>query len=80
MEYIFDTASAIRERLFLLSVLKDAHDSANWAYSPRYDAWHHVGGDTLRVHYEASRSLDLLAERGIDRKTAMAMIGYPENP
>lgn len=78
MEYIFDEKSAIRERLFLLSIIRDWNDSANWAYNPHYDAWHHVSGLTRKVRYEGSKSLEVLAGRGIEYKQAMAMIGYPE--
>jgi hypothetical protein len=77
MTCVFDSRSAIRERLFLLSVLKDSNDSANWVYDPHRDTWSHVSGDELEVHYEGSKSLELLAQRGIDYKTAMKMIGYP---
>jgi hypothetical protein len=78
VEHIFDSRSAIRERLFLLSVLKDANDSANWAYDPHRDVWSHADGAERKVRYEGSRSLEVLASRGIDRKQAMEMIGYPE--
>jgi hypothetical protein len=87
LAYVFDTRSGIRERLYLLSVLQDPHDAANWAYDPRRDVWSHVGGDELKVHsigtqkavkWEGSHSLEVLAKRGIDRRTAMEMIGYPE--
>lgn len=77
MEHIFDSRSGIRERLYLLSVLKDPNDSANWAYDPKRDVWSHASGDELEVHYEGNRSLEILAQRGIDYKTAMKMIGYP---
>ena len=78
MTHIFDERSAIRERLYLLSVLSDANDSANWAYDPRRDVWAHVSGREKHVKWEGSDSLKLLAQRGIERKQAMEMIGYPE--
>ena len=78
MEHIFDSRSGIRERLFLLSVLTDPNDSANWAYDPRRDVWDCARGQQKAVRWEGSYSLNALAKRGIDRKTAMEMIGYPE--
>jgi hypothetical protein len=78
LPYIFDEKSGCRERLYLLSVLKNFADSANYAYSPHQDTWHHVSGNALKVRYEASKSLEILASRGIDRPTALAMVGYPE--
>jgi len=77
MPQIFDSRSAIRERLFLLSVLSDPNDSANWAYDPHRDTWSHVSGDELQVSCEGSRSLEVLAQRGIGYRKAMAMVGYP---
>lgn len=78
MTHVFDSRSGCRERLYLLSVLKDPNDSANWAYNSHQDAWHHVGGDVLTVHYEGSESLKRLQARGIDRATALEMVGYPD--
>ena len=78
MPYVFDDKSGCRERLYLLSVLSDPHDTANWAYNPRQDAWHSATGAVRAVRYEAAHSLALLAARGIDRTAALEMVGYPE--
>jgi hypothetical protein len=75
--------SAIRERLALLAD-KGPDDCADWSYDPRFDRFFRMdesGGSMRRVNVtqEGSRSLELIAERWkLDRKTAMALIGYPE--
>jgi hypothetical protein len=75
----FDRHSAIRERLYLLSQLGTAEQYANWAYSPRLDAWQHVSGRTIPVRTEGSASLDRIATvHHLTRADAMAFIGYPE--
>ena len=78
MTQIFDSKSGARERLFLLSVLEDPNDTANWAYNPHHDTWHSASVGSIKVRYEAAESLARLANRGIDRKTALEMAGYPE--
>jgi len=78
MAHIFDNRAGVREKLFLLSVLTDPNDSANWAYDPKRDVWDHVSGKAKAVRWEASYSLTALKQRGIDRNTAMEMIGNRE--
>lgn len=77
---IFDSNSAIRERLYLLSKLSNMHDSANWTYNSHFDAWHSASGQTLHISYEGSESLDKLAAKGVNRAMAMHLIGYGELP
>lgn len=79
MTYSFDQKSGCRERLFLLSKISLKMDNpANYAYSPERDRWICAQGGELEVRYEASHALEVLASRGIDRKAALEMAGYPE--
>lgn len=78
----FDDKSAIRERLALLAS-QGPNDSSDWSYDSRFDRFFRFerGGSMRRVQVsqEGSRSLELIAERWqMDRKAAMAFIGYPE--
>lgn len=78
----FPKESAIRERLALLAS-QGPDDCDDWSYDPRFDRFFRMerGGSMRRVQvsHEGSRSLELIAERWkIDRKSAMALIGYPE--
>lgn len=78
LQCIFDSKSGIRERLFLLSVLDDPNQTANWAYSPHRDVWDCADGRQKAVRWEARESLKILEQhRGIDYKTAMQMVGHP---
>jgi hypothetical protein len=79
MPYSFDSRSGCRERLFLLSVIDLNRDNpANWAYDSHRDVWSAADGRQKAVRWEASHSLQGLAVKGIDRKTALEMVGYPE--
>jgi hypothetical protein len=74
----WDGASAIRERLFLLSRVA-AVQPQHWSYNPRRDEWTNgESGQRLRVTMEGSDSLAALQKRGIERQAAMLAIGYPE--
>jgi hypothetical protein len=74
--YSFDSKSGCRERLFLLSVISLKMDNpANYAYDPHRDTWACADGHEKQVRYEASHSLEILASRGIDRTTALEMVG-----
>jgi len=77
MTYIFDSRSGCRERLYLLSVLDNPNDIANWAYDPRRDVWDCADGRAKAVRWEAAESLKVLKQhRGIGRVTALEMVGY----
>lgn len=79
MTHIFDSRSGCRERLFLLSVIDLERDNtANWAYSPHRDVWDCADGRQKAVRWEASESIKALAHKGIDRNTALKMVGYAE--
>ncbi len=76
-------ASAIRERLYLLSELviefvADTDSPANWTYNTHHDLWTN-GRYSKSVSREGSASLAVLANAGITYADAMALIGYPES-
>lgn len=68
--------TGVRERLFLLARIEDPNPT-DWIYNSRSDRWSN-GTVGFKVSYEASTSLAMLADRGIDRQTAMERIGYPD--
>jgi hypothetical protein len=74
--YKWDENSAIRERLYLLTRIGNS-DPSEWRYNPHRDEWSD-GQRRIRVGLEGSASLDILANRGLSRKAAMDLIGYPE--
>lgn len=80
----FDTQSGIRERLALLAELGPALAASDWGYHPSRDYWYACGAErvrrTIEVKQEGVASLDIIAQRfGMDRRAAMAFIGYPES-
>lgn len=81
----FDEGSGVRERLALLAERGPEMTPAAWGYNPSRDVWYYCGSDPkigrvrVEVRQEGSASLDIIATKhGMDRKTAMAFIGYPE--
>ena len=81
----FDQQSGIRERLALLAQFGTDFDPSLWGYHPSRDLWYYCGpkgdvaGRNVQIRQEGSKSLELIEQRwGIDRRTAMALIGYPE--
>lgn len=79
MSNSFDPRSAIRERLYLLSVYGPAELYGQYSYNPHTDTWTHVSGRRIPVKTEGSESLDKIARVwGFDRARAMLYIGYPE--
>lgn len=77
----FDHNSGIRERLALLAEVGPHADVDRFQYDSHLDAWtlRAAPVKVLRVRQEGSRSLELIAERWhLDRRSAMAVIGYPE--
>lgn len=75
----WDGKSGIRERLALVAKLGDVNPYM-WQYDSHKDQWRHVvSREVARVTQEGSESLRLIADRWqMDRKAAMAFIGYPE--
>lgn len=75
----WDKQSGIRERLALLALIGPTIEPADWRYHPRADRWFHYVGPHCTVNQEGSVSLDLIASNWrLDRRAAMALIGYPE--
>lgn len=71
--------SAIRERLALLAALGPALEPSEWLYDSRGDCWYADTANEISITQEASGSLGIIAVRWLmDRKAAMAFIGYPE--
>ncbi len=80
---LWDGNSGIRERLALLATYGHDLTPSSWGYNPSRDTWYFCGesNKSLRgeVRQEGEASLALILNRwGIDRATAMSMIGYPE--
>ena len=73
--------SGIRERLALLAS-RGPHNLTEWDYNPRTDRWiraGHMAGPYVEVKQEGSRSLELIEQKyKLNRREAMALIGYPE--
>jgi hypothetical protein len=77
----FDRNSGIRERLALLAEIGPTADADRFVYDSHRDAWtlRTAAVKVVKVRQEGSRSLEMIAERWkLDRKSAMAVIGYPE--
>ena len=82
----FDMNSGIRERLALLAEIGPKLAPDCWGYHTHRDYWYYCGGAReiqgkvkTEVKQEGQESLRLIQERwNMDRKTAMAFIGYPD--